>query len=657
MAGSDLRETLLLAIVVLALASNMLHVYMKDHEARPTSLSHNIPHVRRAADPIKQAGDEHHRRRKQRESVQIALPDSNQDDEREPPRPIPKQPARHVPPPPAKAVSANDLQAQIEGSDNALVQEMLKLGDTDESSLLPKMQSERIWLFGADASTYRCLTRTEGDLIFLDWCIENHFKKQQWVFTDSGLMGIRDPSGMEICLTLTSKKILKAAECQVGNVEQEFEFRPTLGLVHKKTDLCVTAPRESYVQATVDKCKWPKKQWFMRANNQMVPIGFEQWLGFFAKRRRSALDKYQLEINAVLADRTTRPVVKPIHRRCVVHFADNNHLGAAPQFRWWVTTWQELKLNQADQAFDLLIFGGKRVLDRVLQPGCVYKRMDEIPHPPPEGSPGVCWLIVFAGANEREPEVYDGWFNSIEILVNKEVRPLLEQYENLLRSDGDTFPSPKFRDYWLDYVYMGANAAYSTRYARHKLANAAASAGLKYNSVTNIASTYYGPASTVLKIADLTVAVGKYLRFYLFAEGTPCKLPVALRPKDAMCEWGSGLHEGVMLLYSQDVAVNHLLSTDEDIRLHPKSQYDAGTTNQVHVCSFYMYHIYHGAERFSKFAFQSNTYRNEDMKDYNLTQVRDYISWLALTANNQGKNGEIPYSKIDRDFSNLCDKR
>jgi hypothetical protein len=192
---------------------------------------------------------------------------------------------------------------------------------------------------------------------------------------------------------------LTAVECQPGNAEQQFEFQPTRGLVHKKTDLCVTAPKESYVQATVDKCKWPKKQWFMRANNQMVPIGFEQWLGFFAKRRRSALDKYQLEINDVLAARTTRKVVTPIHRRCVVHFADNNHLGAAPQFRvsqqlallcccgvlfccyivllfhlallfysidhpclqWWVTTWQQLKLNEADQAFDLLIFGGKRV--------------------------------------------------------------------------------------------------------------------------------------------------------------------------------------------------------------------------------------------------------------------------------------------------------
>lgn len=43
------------------------------------------------------------------------------------------------------------------------------------------------------------------------------------------------------------------------------------------------------------------------------------------------------------------------------------------------------------------------------------------------------------------------------------------------------------------------------------------------------------------------------------------------------------------------------------------------------------------------------------MKDYNLTQVRDYISWLAFTANDQGKNGEIPYSKIGRDFSTLCD--
>eukprot|EP00730_Choanoeca_flexa_P016389 TRINITY_DN7724_c0_g1_i1.p1 TRINITY_DN7724_c0_g1~~TRINITY_DN7724_c0_g1_i1.p1 ORF type:complete len:686 (+),score=171.86 TRINITY_DN7724_c0_g1_i1:123-2060(+) len=638
---SDLKETLLLAIVVLALASNMLHVYMKDHEARPHSISHNVPHVRRAA-------PEGHRHRKsghrhgKKHDVKIIQLDETQHQALKAPAPNPP------PPSPPKIVKPEE-------SEDQLVQEMLKLGDTSETSLLPNDQSERIWLFDSNPSTYRCLTRTESDLIFMDWCIENHFKKQQWVFAPSGLMGIRDPSGMEICLTYNKKKQLVSAECKAGNDEQIFEFQPTRGLVHKKTDYCVTAPRESYVQATVEKCKQPKKQWFMRVNNQIVPIGFEAWLSYFAKRRKANLDKYQQEINEVLVDRVARPVAPTVHRRCVVHFADNHHLGAAPQFRWWVQVWMQLKLNEPDQAFDLLIFGGKRVLDRVMQEGCSFKTLDEIPHPPPNGAPGVCWLIVFRGANEREPEVYDGWFNSIEILVNKQVRPLLEQYENLLRSDGDTFPSPRFRDYWLDYVYMGKNAAYSTRYARHKLANAAASAGLNYSSVTNIASTYYGPARTVLKIADLTVAVGKYLRFYLFAEGTPCKLPTSLRPKDAMCEWGSGLHEGVMLLYSQDVAVNHLLTTDEDIRLHPRSQYDAGTTNQVHVCSFLMYHIYHGGERFSKFAFQSNSYRNENMENYNLTQVRDYISWMALTANDQGKNSEVPYSKIGRDFSNLCD--
>lgn len=77
----------------------------------------------------------------------------------------------------------------------------------------------------------------------------------------------------------------------------------------------------------------------MRVNNQIVPIGFEQWLSFFAKRRKDALDQYQLEINAVLKDRIRPRTVKPIHRRCVVHFADNNHLGAAPQFRVSSLVW------------------------------------------------------------------------------------------------------------------------------------------------------------------------------------------------------------------------------------------------------------------------------------------------------------------------------
>lgn len=537
------------------------------------------------------------------------------------------------------------------------MQDMLhfdEAAETETDLILAEGPTERIWLFNGDPTSHRCLTRISNNQVFMDWCIENHFDKQQWQARDKGTLGFRTPEGEAFCLTANERR-LKTAKCISSNEpSQVFEFKPSVGLVHVASNLCVTAPGLSYIEAVLTPCATAQKQWFMRVNNNIVPIGFEPWLLYFARRRKANMDKYGLEVRQVMNEIATRPRPKYIHRRVVVHFADDHHFGAQPQFRWWVKTWRELKLNEPDQAMDVIIFGGKKVLSGIGH-GCEFVTLKEKTSPPPEGSPGVCWLIEFAGAAEREPENYDGWFNSVEILVNKDTRPLLEQYETLLRADADTFPSPRFRDYWLDYVYMGENAAYSTRYARHKLANAAAAMGLNYSSVTNIASTYYGPAHDVLNIAALTVAAGKFARYFLFAEGTPCKLPLGLRPKDAMCEWGSGLHEGVMLLYSQDIAVNHLLTTDIDIRLHPKSQYDAGTTNLVHPCTFLMYHIYHGAERFSKFAFASNNYQNLDMADFDLNTVRDYTTWLALTANNQGKNGDIPFEKVGRDLSKLCD--
>ena len=48
----------------------------------------------------------------------------------------------------------------------------------------------------------------------------------------------------------------------------------------------------------------------------------------------------------------------------------------------------------------------------------------------------------------------------------------------------------------------------------------------------------------------------------------------------------------------------------------------------------------HNSERFSKLAFGMGTYKAEDMSGLDITMVRDYATFMALTANNQGKGGE-----------------
>ena len=195
---------------------------------------------------------------------------------------------------------------------------------------------------------------------------------------------------------------------------------------------------------------------------------------------------------------------------------------------------------------------------------------------------------------------------------------------------------------------------YNNRYSQAMLKNTAEDGGLKYKGVMNIASSYYGPSDSVLRIADLTVAAGRYLRVHLFSEATGCKLPPFLRPKGLKCEWGSGLWEGVMLLYSQEVAVNHLLSIGDDIQFFAEGMMDIITTGRADICKFKMLHVYHSDDRFSKHHFIVGNYKTLDMAEYDLRASNDYSTWFALTANNQGLNGDKPLLRIGGDFKTLC---
>ena len=62
---------------------------------------------------------------------------------------------------------------------------------------------------------------------------------------------------------------------------------------------------------------------------------------------------------------------------------------------------------------------------------------------------------------------------------------------------------------------------------------------------------------------------------------------------------------------------------------------------EIFVCIM-KYVFRHNAEDFSKLAFGIGKYRDFDMTALDLTNVRDFATFMALTSNNQGKNGHLP---------------
>ena len=60
----------------------------------------------------------------------------------------------------------------------------------------------------------------------------------------------------------------------------------------------------------------------------------------------------------------------------------------------------------------------------------------------------------------------------------------------------------------------------------------------------------------------------------------------------------------------------------------------------------------HNAEPFSKFAFAMGKYRENDMAELDITITRDYAMFMALSSNNQGKNGNIALDNLHKNIGN-----
>ena len=124
----------------------------------------------------------------------------------------------------------------------------------------------------------------------------------------------------------------------------------------------------------------------------------------------------------------------------------------------------------------------------------------------------------------------------------------------------------------------------------------------------------------VRQLARLTVALYKLGRVVMFGPGTACRCSTCIN-LPPHCQWGGGPYAGTLLLYLQEIAVNHLLTQQEWDSLPPRLL-DQGVRDESSVCGPALLHCYHHDERFSKFAFARGEYRDLDLSKLDITKVK-----------------------------------
>jgi hypothetical protein len=197
-------------------------------------------------------------------------------------------------------------------------------------------------------------------------------------------------------------------------------------------------------------------------------------------------------------------------------------------------------------------------------------------------------------------------------------------YDFLIRSDMDVFLTPLFGK-WLpkncNDFYVG-RGGYSTSFNLNRLKRIAKDLGFKFAFESNLGSTWFSTPDQFRLVSYLTLFGMTYLSEEEF---TPPerqgKLGVMLWPY-----W----HYGVLLLYGQNLGLNHLIATKQlnviklEEHLDYPSYYGENINKMLHI------HVFHGDSLFSKFQFKAGKYDALDANKYDTNIAKYYALKMAL---------------------------
>jgi hypothetical protein len=196
-------------------------------------------------------------------------------------------------------------------------------------------------------------------------------------------------------------------------------------------------------------------------------------------------------------------------------------------------------------------------------------------------------------------------------------------FDYLIRSDMDVFLTPLFGK-WLPRHCNDFNVGrggFSSGFNNNRLKRIAANLNLEYAEIWNLGSTWYSTPAQTRLVSYLTLFGMAYLSAEEFSQPErEGKVGTLLWP-----EW----HYGVLLLYGQSLALNHLIGSNqlnvnklEDLIDFPSGNVES-IFKKLHI------HVFHGDDLFSKFVFKVGRYDNMTVSEEDAKKVKFYALKMA----------------------------
>lgn len=328
---------------------------------------------------------------------------------------------------------------------------------------------------------------------------------------------------------------------------------------------------------------------------------------------------------------TTSSSPKGIVRAAVMYFPMNTRSNVQKfthQARWFLRSWEEMsKYEEKSSRTDVLFVVTTESLPKVEKLldrwNCVttFRNSRE--------EPSACRLIGdYVPMEERKQDVLHTYrfANSIECILHVGSVNAVALYDKLLRTDMDTFLTPRFATWIPENFIVGVGAycfpQFDTCERLHGIANEMGLAPPNGTEVVdNVGSTWYGDPNMVMECARLSTDIMRYMYKHSFNE---------TEKSPGYRGWPSW-HFGVLSMYAGNIAINSCASQvgferrPDMIDFYSKSE--ESVFDHAHV------HTWQDQQRFSKFVFETGGYKDIQKDTLNLDVIRDYATYMALDAN------------------------
>lgn len=115
-------------------------------------------------------------------------------------------------------------------------------------------------------------------------------------------------------------------------------------------------------------------------------------------------------------------------------------------------------------------------------------------------------------------------------------------------------------------------------------------------------------------------------------------------------EW----HYGVLLLYGQHLALNHLIGSEQINVVRLENQFDYPSGNNHSIYNMLHVHVFHGENLFSKFMFKANRYENITLDEID-QEKSEMVGWYALKMALEGQR--LPSQQLLNLFADSIKKK